>query len=157
MCLKSVPGTVWGRVPGTPKTSRPDSCVIPHRLDRVSAGQTEHFHVTNGTRPRDGCGPEAGLSRQLSLCLLVFFFSQVYASKMLKDQSLCLNLHHTYIYVSAPKLLRFEPASVLCLAMSKDTPPSLSSNHSAHSPQPSKYRSICVPHPENYSTCVCKL
>ena len=29
----------------------------------MSAGQTEHFHGTNGTRPRDGGGPEVGVSR----------------------------------------------------------------------------------------------
>ena len=46
-------------------------CLLPtHRLDRMSPGQTGHFHRTNGTRPRDGCGPEVGVSRQISLCLL---------------------------------------------------------------------------------------
>ena len=46
---------------------------IPHRLDRTSAGQTGHFHVTNGTHPRDGCCPEVGVSRRISesLCLLL--------------------------------------------------------------------------------------
>ena len=44
VCLESVPGTVWGRIPGHP--GRPDliyMCAIPHRLDRMSAGQTGHF------------------------------------------------------------------------------------------------------------------
>ena len=36
-------------------------CVIPHRLDRMSPGQTGHFHRTKGTCPRDGCGPEVGV------------------------------------------------------------------------------------------------
>ena len=44
------------------------SCVVPHRLDRMSAGQTGHFHGTNRTRPRDGCDPE----EESSLCFLVF-------------------------------------------------------------------------------------
>ena len=29
----------------------PDSCVIPHELDRKSAGQAGQLHGTNGTRP----------------------------------------------------------------------------------------------------------
>ena len=53
-------------------TSRPDFYVTRHRLDRTSAGQTGHFHGTNGTRPRDGCNPKVEVSRQISLCLLVF-------------------------------------------------------------------------------------
>ena len=32
------------------------------RLDRASAGQTGHFHGTNGTHPRDGCSPEVVVS-----------------------------------------------------------------------------------------------
>ena len=33
-----------GANPGTPGMSRPDLCVIPHRLDRMSAGQMGHIH-----------------------------------------------------------------------------------------------------------------
>ena len=61
VCLGSVPGTVWGRIL-TSGMSRPHLCVILHRLHRQSAGQTGHFHGSNGTRPRDGCGPEVGVS-----------------------------------------------------------------------------------------------
>ena len=74
VCLRSLPGTVWGRVPRPPGTSRPDFCIIAHRLDRMSAGQTGHFHGTSGTCPRDGCGPEGSGSHRISLCLLVFLF-----------------------------------------------------------------------------------
>ena len=34
-----------GANPGTSGTSRPDLCVIPRRLDRMSAGQSGHVHV----------------------------------------------------------------------------------------------------------------
>ena len=66
--------------------SEPDLCGIPHRFDRTSAGQTGHSHGTNGTRPRDGCGLEVGVSRQISLCLLVLFSSQ-----LLSAQTILLN------------------------------------------------------------------
>ena len=39
----------------------------------MSAGRTGYLHGTNGTRPRDGCGPEGEVSRRISLRLLVFF------------------------------------------------------------------------------------
>ena len=38
----------------------------------MSAGQTGHFHGTNGTRPRDGWGPEVGVSPRISLCYWFF-------------------------------------------------------------------------------------
>ena len=65
----------WGRFGGESRDTRdapPDLCVIPHRLDRISAGQTGHSHRTNGTRPQDGCNPNVGVSRRISLCLLFF-------------------------------------------------------------------------------------
>ena len=71
---RKCPGDGLGGESGTSGTSRPDLCAIPNRLDRMSAGQTGHVHGTNGTRPRDGCGPEGGVPRQISLCLLVFLF-----------------------------------------------------------------------------------
>ena len=67
------PGDGLGASPETSGTSRPDSCAIPHRLDRMSAGQTGHFHGTNGTHSWDGGGPEVGVPRRISLCLSVFF------------------------------------------------------------------------------------
>ena len=42
VCLGSVPGTTWGRAPGTSRTSQPHLCFNPHRLDRMSPGQTGH-------------------------------------------------------------------------------------------------------------------
>ena len=74
VCLGSVPGTAWGQVPGTSRMSRFDVCVTPHGLDGTSAGQTGHFHGTNGTHPRDGCGPKVEVSCQMSLYLLVVLF-----------------------------------------------------------------------------------
>ena len=73
--LRKCPGDGVGANPGTSGTSRPDLCVTPHTLDRMSAGQTGHFHGTNGTRLRDGCSPGVGVSRRISSCLLVFFSS----------------------------------------------------------------------------------
>ena len=67
------PGTVWGRALEHPRTSQPDLCVTPHKLDRMSPGQPGHFHGTNGTRPRDDCGPEVGVSRRISLYVYCFF------------------------------------------------------------------------------------
>ena len=55
-----------GASPGTSSTSRPDFCVIPHRLDRMSAGETGHLYGTNGTRARDGCDAKVEVSRQIS-------------------------------------------------------------------------------------------
>ena len=67
--FRKCPGTAGGRGPGT---SEPDFCATPRRLDRMSAGQTGHFHRTNGTRPRDGCDPTVEVSHRISFCLLVF-------------------------------------------------------------------------------------
>ena len=60
--------------------------VIPHRFDRMSAGQTGHFHGTNRTCPRDGCSPEVGVSRRISLSLLVLLFLLT-----------CCGLHESYV------------------------------------------------------------
>ena len=49
--LGSVPGTVWGRVPGTSGTSRPDLCVIPHSIGQNLLGQTGHFPGQTGHVP----------------------------------------------------------------------------------------------------------
>ena len=49
----------------------PDFCTNPCRLDRMSTGQTGHFHRTKATHPQDGCYPKVEVSRQISLCLLV--------------------------------------------------------------------------------------
>ena len=46
---RKCPGDGLGANPGTSGTSRPDLCVIPHRLDRTSAGQTGH---STGTKIR---------------------------------------------------------------------------------------------------------
>ena len=51
-----------GRFGGDSRDMR-ELCVVPYRLDRMSAGQTGRFHWTHGTRPRDGCGPEVEVSR----------------------------------------------------------------------------------------------
>ena len=56
VCLGRVPWAIWGQVP--------DIRDVP---TRVSAGQTEHFHGTNRTVTRDGCGPEVGVSHRISL------------------------------------------------------------------------------------------
>ena len=53
-------GTVWGRVPGTSGTSRPDFCANSHRLDRMPAGQTGYFHGTNGDASTGRLHPKWG-------------------------------------------------------------------------------------------------
>ena len=61
---------------GTSGTSRPDVCAIPHRFDRMSAGQTGHFHGRNGTFPRDGCNPNVGCpGKFLYVCWFFSFLS----------------------------------------------------------------------------------
>ena len=79
--MNSVVGMPWkcsgdglGGVPGHPGRPGLILYVWPHRMDRMSAGQTGHFHGTNWTRPQDGCGPEGEVSHQISICLLVFLF-----------------------------------------------------------------------------------
>ena len=52
------PGDGLGASPGTSGTSRRGLRAIPHRLDRMSAGQTGHSNGANRTRPPNGCGPE---------------------------------------------------------------------------------------------------
>ena len=53
--LRSVPGTIRARVPGTSERPELIFCVNPHRtrLERISSGQTGHVHETSGTSPRD--------------------------------------------------------------------------------------------------------
>ena len=41
-----------GPTPGTSGTSRPDFCLIPHGLDRMSTGQTGHFFWPNAAARR---------------------------------------------------------------------------------------------------------
>ena len=59
--LRKCPGDSLGASPagrlGRPKL---DLCVIPHRLDRMSAGQTGHFRGTNEACPRDGLRSRRG-------------------------------------------------------------------------------------------------
>ena len=52
-----------------------DCLDFAYKLNRISAGQTGyHFYGTKkGTRPRDSRKPNAEVSRQYSLCLLVLF------------------------------------------------------------------------------------
>ena len=52
-------------------SSSSDLCVIPHRLDRMSAGQTGHFQGTNGHVHRMVAVKKRGC-RRISLCFLVF-------------------------------------------------------------------------------------
>ena len=57
VCLGTASGTIWGgRVPGTSGTFRADFFVNPHRLDRMSKGQTGHFHDTSTEWLQSECG-----------------------------------------------------------------------------------------------------
>ena len=72
---RKCPGDGLGASPRTSGTFPPDFCAIPHGLDRMSAGQTGHFHGTNGTRPRHGCDPKVDVPHLTSLIMFIGVFS----------------------------------------------------------------------------------
>ena len=63
--LGGVPGTTWGRFPGT--LGRPHLISVQIHTDwTMSAGQTGHFGTKNGARPRDGYNPNVEVPLEFS-------------------------------------------------------------------------------------------
>ena len=74
--LESLENGLFWKDPFSKRPPFPNPSVLLHRLDRMSAGQTGHFHGTNETRPWDGCGPEIG-----RVTLNFFMFTGLFASQ----------------------------------------------------------------------------
>ena len=68
-------------VPGIPGTFGPALCVNQYYRDRMSPGQTGHITGQMGRAPGTDGTHTRGLSRQNSLCLLVFFFPRSWGQR----------------------------------------------------------------------------